>query len=389
MNPRDPLAFEEESIPGDESGLILAPFPPAPPAQPLTVWGPREFEAFTPDPADILLGDGIIERGQFTSLVGVGGIGKTRLALWLTVCQITGRDWCGIPTCGTPQTALILSTENGLRRWKGDLERMFRTLTEGARAAVYEHLRILALTPDEDGDLNLGNPTATERITATLRAIEPGLLVLDPFADLIAGDENKTADVVSSLATLRRVVRNGAPRAAVLVIHHSRTGAANIVQAGDNFSAGNFGRGSKALYSKVRAEIQLAPADRDDPSRLVLACGKANDAKKFATRGIIFDDDSFTYELDPSFDVEGWRADVDGKRRDTVVSIEDVVEAVREVYRPGEDVTAGAWVQPLHSETGESVRNLQRKAKEAVKLGYLARGKKRGTYRLGPKPLRA
>lgn len=352
-----------------------------------TVWRPSQFIAYELDPSARLLGDGFLERGEWTSLVGIGGLGKTRLALWMALCQILSRPWCGIPTNGAPQRWIILSTENGISRWREDLLRMTAAMTPTEVEAVDTHLLILALTPDEEGDLCLGNPDSVSRLKATLADSNPGVVVFDPFADLVDGDESKTADMVETLRKLRSVTRSSCPAAAILVIHHARTGSSNVVQAGDNFNAGNFGRGAKALYSRVRCELQLAPQDRDDPTRLVLACGKANNGPKFPTRGIVFNPDSFGYEVDPSFDVDAWRADVAGKRSERAVAIADVVDAVRELaVHPGDETTTKLVASTLE-DTGASIRTIQRQLKTAVAQGYLRPGKKRGYWKLGGKPL--
>ena len=164
--------------------------------------------------------------------------------------------------------------------------------------------------------------------------------------------------------------------------------ASNVAQAGDQFSAGNFGRGSKALYSRVRCEIQLAPGDRDDATRLVLACGKSNNAPAFKMRGLIFDEASFDYVLDESFDLEAWRADVNGARTGSKsVSIADVVEIVRELTPiPGSEVSAGDVQRAVKDRFGASEKTVRARLSEARKSRYL-RTERKGFYRLGAKPL--
>jgi hypothetical protein len=161
-----------------------------------------------------------------------------------------------------------------------------------------------------------------------------------------------------------------------------------VAQAGSNFDAGNFARGAKALYSRVRCELQLAPADRDNPNRLVLACGKASNGPKFETRGIVFDPETFTYSVDPDFSLDAWRDDVAGKRRESSVSIANAVEVVRELSREGEDVQTASIVDSLRRETGACAKTIQRRLNDAKKAGYLDIGSKRGTWRLGCKPIK-
>lgn len=379
----------------DTADIVPPPIQPNAPTQepraaiqPYALWSPSQIMEYTADPSACLLGDGFVERAEWTSLIGIGGLGKTRLALWLSVAQITGREWCGLPTRGDPQKYVFFSTENGVRRWKHDLGCIFATLTDDERALVESNLRIQALTPDDDGDLCLGNLETISRLNVTLALAEPGVVIFDPFADMVDGDENKTVDVVATLRALRSVTRKSCPDAAVIIIHHARSGAANVAQAGDNFNAGNFGRGAKALYSRVRCELQLAPQHRDDPNKLVLACGKANNTAKFAPRGILFDPEAFTYSVDEAFDLDAWRNDVAGKRNGAaVVTIADVVDVVREnSTHPGDEVSMKTIVANL-GDSGAEPRTIKKWVKKAVDAGYLRDGKKRSLYRLGAKPL--
>ena len=354
----------------------------------LPLWTPDQFINYISPTGWALLGDGYLERGEITSLVGVGGLGKTRLALRLALALITGREWCGLSTHGAPIRVIMLSTENGLRRWKTDLGKMLAPLTDAEREIANQHLLIMALVPGEETDLNLGDPAAVARLVATLREHKPALVVLDPLADLIDGDENKTADLVGTLRTLAHVQTSGAPEAAFLLIHHARTGANNVAQAGDQFNAGNFGRGSKALYSRVRCEIQLAPGDRNDASKLVLACGKSNNAPAFKARGLVFNEETFDYELDEGFDLDAWRSDVNGTRTGgKSVSIADVVEITRELAPiAGSEVTAGDVQRAVKERFGVVGKTTARRMAEACKNGYLHTPRK-GFYRLGTKPL--
>ena len=369
-------------------GELVTPVAPHDADGLLPIWRPSQFTGYVTPEGWSLLGEGYVERGEWTSLVGIGGLGKTRLALRFAVALILGRDWCGLATHGAPVKALFLSTENGLRRWKTDLDKILGSLSPAEQSAVESNLGILALTAGTDCDLNLGNEKAVARLIKTLRATAPALVVFDPFANLVDGDENATADLVASLRILADVHRLGAPNAAVVIIHHARTGAANVAQAGDQFSAGNFGRGSKALYSRVRCELQLAPGDRDDPNRLVLACGKSNNAPAFKARGLTFNDESFDYDLDENFDIEAWRQDVTGKRTgNKSVTVADCVEIVRELAPlVGAETTAGEIQRVLKNRFNVGEKTVRARLGDACRSGYL-RTMRKGFYRLGAKPL--
>lgn len=356
-------------------------------ASPFQLWSPSQFIAHQPDPSLVLLGDGYVERGEWTSLVGIGGLGKTRLALHYAICQILGREFCGLKTHGDPQHAVFLSTENGVRRWKFDIEKFFLNLTEADRTRLDSHLHIQALTADDDGDLSMGNPDTVARLAATLQAIDPGIVIFDPFADMVEGDENKTVDLVNTLRSLRSLTRSAAPRAAIIIIHHARTGSQNVVQAGDNYNAGNFGRGSKALYSRVRCELQLAPQDRDDPNRLVLACGKANNTTKFATRGVIFDPETFAYTIDPDFDIDAWRDDVSGKRRQVTFTIAELVDIISEKTGFANQPVSFQYITETAETMGASRSTICRVLKAANEAEYVRKAKDRGMWLLGIKPI--
>jgi len=353
-----------------------------------TVWSPNEFLEFKPDPSAAILGDGYVESGEWTSLVGIGGIGKTRLALWLCICQILARNFCGLATHGQPKRHLFLSTENGLRRWQSDLQKMLQPLSESERRLIDSHLRILALTRCETVDLNLSNGEAVARIGATLRSEKPEVIIFDPFADMVCGDENKTNDLVSTLRLLSSLHQANAPHAAVLLIHHARTGKANVSEAGDAFSSGNFGRGSKALYSRVRCEIQLAPGDRDDPCKLLLACGKANNCEKFTTRGLLFDKESFGYALDPDFDLDSWRAAVAGKDGGGTISPIEVAKVVGELAPCARDEARFSEILDVIRQSQDvSERTIRSRLGTAVRQGFLRSGRVKGSYRLGSNPI--
>ena len=355
--------------------------------EPMPLWPPSRFLAYPDDPGAYLLGDGYLERGAWTSLVGVGGLGKTRLALWLAVCLITGRDWLGLKVGPKPPRVVFLSSENVIRRWKRDLSKMIAQMSEEHRAALEEKLLILALLPDAECDLRPNDSEGAARMVATLAAAAPDLVIFDPLADMIDGEESKTGDMIKTLRALGDVQRQGCPDAALLVIHHSRSGADNVAMAGDRFNAGGYARGSKAFYSRVRCEMQLAPGDKDDGRLLVLACGKANNTEAFAPRGVVFDPETATYSLDPSFDFETWRNNVNGKRKDSTVTIADVVEAVRELApQIGAETTRKAVIGQLEP-TGAPKRTVEDRITKAVKLGFLRDGKKRGVVKLGSKPL--
>jgi AAA domain len=96
--------------------------------------------------------------------------------------------------------------------------------------------------------LRLDLPGDRERLRATVDALRPTLLVLDPFVRLHRIDENAAADVAPMLAYLRELQRDRA--CAVLLVHHARKGAAHL-------RAGQALRGSSELHAWGDSNLYL------------------------------------------------------------------------------------------------------------------------------------
>jgi hypothetical protein len=172
------------------------------------------------------------------------------------------------------------------------------------------------------------------------------------------------------LSTFRKIN----PSVATFLLHHARTGRANIAQ-GVGWDAANFASGGKALFAASRCQINLMTGRADDDTRLVLSCAKANNCQKFEIRGLIFDTLKFTYTVDPDFDPDAWLADVEGRTRsgNSLCSLADVVAAVRDGY-----VTTKALVEHLTDAYQCSKRSAERlisKASQFEGIKQLSRGR--------------
>jgi len=87
-----------------------------------------------------------------------------------------------------------------------------------------------------------------DRLRATVEALRPILLVLDPFVRLHRIDENAAAEVAPVLAFLRDLQRRF--RTDVLLVHHARKGAAHL-------RAGQALRGSSELHAWGDSNLYL------------------------------------------------------------------------------------------------------------------------------------
>ena len=97
------------------------------------------------------------------------------------------------------------------------------------------------------------------RLTDTLAALSPRLLVLDPFVRLHRVDENASGEVAPLLAFLRELQRRF--RTAVVLVHHARKGGARA-------RAGQALRGSSEFHAWGDSNLYLR---RTHDGRLVLS----------------------------------------------------------------------------------------------------------------------
>lgn len=345
----------------------------APAPKPFTVLSAAELlERELPEKVSIL-GDGIIVMGQLTSVLGQGGTGKSRYTMNLAKSQILGHDFAGFPTYPQPLKHLLIGTENSIHRQQSELRKMTASLTPEERALLGEHLFFHVVESMDDAFINFGSPEIAKKWEQTLEAIRPDVIYVDPFGEIVIGDVNKDADVRHTLRELTRICRRHNHDTAIIVVHHARTGRGNIAQA-VGYDKGNYGLGSKALYSGVRSQINLAPADPEDSSRIVMSCGKSNDTKPFKPMGLKLNEATMTYEVDTLFDVDAWLSDVEGKQRGQVASVADTVRAVE-----AGNIRYADIAKAVVDETACSVATAKRRIKEAVDGGYL-RKRTNGNY---------
>jgi hypothetical protein len=104
-----------------------------------------------------------------------------------------------------------------------------------------------------------------QRLRATIAALRPTLLILDPFVRLHRIDENVAAEVAPVLAYLRDLERHFAT--AVLLVHHARKGAARAGQALRG-SSDLHAWGDSNLYLRRQGDtLRLSIEHRAAPSR--------------------------------------------------------------------------------------------------------------------------
>lgn len=207
-----------------------------------------------------------------TLLSGEGAVGKSILALHLSIAHVLGRDWLG--TLPEPGPAIVMACEDDDKELH---RRCYRIITHFG--ATFSDLRdfhpmslagedALLAVPDRNG---LIQPT---KLFAHLREaacdIKPKLIVLDNSADVFGGNENDRAQVRQFIGILRGLAIS-ANAGVLLTAHPSLTG----ISTGTGLS------GSTAWHASVRSRLFFKKAttekgEEPDPDRRVLEVMKNN-----------------------------------------------------------------------------------------------------------------
>ena len=139
-----------------------------------------------------------------------------------------------------PGRVLLFAAEDALH--------IVRARLEGIGRAAGISLADLDVQVITAPSLRLDLAADQERLTSTIAALRPALLILDPFVRLHRIDENASADVAPLLAYLRDL--QGRFQLAVVVVHHARKGAAHL-------RAGQALRGSSELHAWGDSNLYL------------------------------------------------------------------------------------------------------------------------------------
>jgi hypothetical protein len=252
---------------------------------------------------------GGIVLGGLGVIFGQGGLGKSRVALNLARNQVLGLPFAGLPTGPDPLRHLMMGSENSIHRLQGDARCMGAGLDAEQIARLDAHIRMATIERPEDAFISVASADNVAKWRATLDAFPPDVLWADPWGDLLDGEANSDEDARRTLAALRHLLRRVNPDAAIVILAHARTGAANVRQA-IGYDAANFGKGSKALYSAARCVWNLAPGDETENPPLVAVHAKCNDAPRVRPRALRMDGETMLYHLDHDFDFEAWEEEV-------------------------------------------------------------------------------
>lgn len=200
--------------------------------------------------------EGLVAEQAVGCIGGIPKSGKTWLGLDLAVAVAAGVPALGRFPVQQPGSALLYTAE--------DPASEVRERVAGIAAAAGVELERLAVGLITEPALRLDLDADRNRLDATLAAIKPRLLVLDPLVRLHRGDENSSADISDILGFLRQMQRQHAT--AILLVHHVRkSGSSDTGQAlrgsGDLHAWGD----SNLYVTRQDGKTVLVPEHRAHP----------------------------------------------------------------------------------------------------------------------------
>lgn len=183
---------------------------------------------------------------------GVGILGgepkccKSFLALDMAVAVASGKPCLRRFRVAQPGPALVFAAEDALHEVRRRLDGI-----SGAAGVALSEIEVHVITAPS---VRLDVEADRRRLTETVHALRPRLLVLDPFVRLHRIDENVSAEVAPLLAYLRELQRSVG--VAVVVVHHARKGAAHA-------RAGQALRGSSEFHAWGDSNLYLRRSGDD------------------------------------------------------------------------------------------------------------------------------
>ena len=193
-----------------------------------------------PPPKVPWLVDGIVARGCLTILHGIGGIGKSFLALQMCVAAANGRDFLNRPVRRC--RVLYVDAENG----EGEAHRRLHQL--GAEAGLEDWIEYIVA----DGHDLIRHESD---LKAAVHRCKPDLVVIDSLASIWSINEIDATEMTRALTVLTRIADRY--KVGVLALHHDK-------------KDGSVYRGSGAVRNVAQVVFHLVQHNTDDSSSLVL-----------------------------------------------------------------------------------------------------------------------
>jgi RecA-family ATPase len=310
------------------------------------------------------------------------GVGKTRHLNFLPVSYLSGQPFYCLPwTTQEPIHFIFLSAESDDYDWReqfGTMAAHYNVSFNALSSTVF----CLDTADPRNEFVDLTDPAKVRPdIKDFLRPHYKHLsvVVVDPCTNFAPTDLNSGEEMSRWVASVKRIVLDCIPRAAILVSHHARPGKANLKDA-LGYDALGYAANSKNLARHANAVVNILPGEAEQPGSVnIISCPKVKRARPFKPFAVNLDESTMSYVLDPHFDLDAWKDDVEGKRsgKSQKSNIAAVIQVVQFKSKSGE----------IKSEIAEncdcSVKCAEKWLNKSVAEGYVEPiPNKYGRYRL-------
>lgn len=197
---------------------------------------------------------GLLLRGQVTLLVAPPGSGKSLLTLQLAmVCDSGMREWGGWQPRGRYRSLVINveEDETEMRRRLFGAHKIMNLRQEDLAGIFLAEAGSIVVARADSRTKTVTATPVLDRIVQTIIELKIDIVIVDPFAETFAGDENSNSELKWAGVLWREVARK--TNVAVLLVHHAKKYASNM--AGDMDAS----RGGGALSGVARIVSTLFP----------------------------------------------------------------------------------------------------------------------------------
>lgn len=301
-----------------------------------SVRGAWEIACLDLPPAETIWNGITLSPFAIFGIAGAPARGKSRATFDLARQQVLGRDFLGLPTLKRPLKWLIVGSENDIRRLNFEMCRfLFHTnpvnmmgksvddrkkiakgngFTESDLERLNTHIRPFTLEQPDDCYISLAAEENQTKLTQTMKDEKPDVVIIDPWGDLIAGEELNDADVRATIQTLRKCEKDAEINAPCFIVCHARIGANEEAKA-RGMDEGNFMKNSKCLYSIARYFINVRRASFDDNPPIELVCAKNNNGVKPPPVAGKLNPETMSYEVIADHDPDAWQRELENYAR--------------------------------------------------------------------------
>jgi hypothetical protein len=206
---------------------------------------------------------GLILRGHITALLAAGGVGKSVLSLTLALHMCSGKHFGPWRASERLRVAVLTVEED-----EDELDRRLHALQIQYGFDNDDASRLLIINMDDPPLLAMADKRGNMQPTKKLADLKIELanhgadvIILDPFVELWAGQENDNVQVRSAMGYIRSICRE--LNVGCILCHHIRKG---LMTPGDV----DAGRGASAFAGLVRMAFTITPMTKQEADQFDL-----------------------------------------------------------------------------------------------------------------------